>query len=585
MTTATASHAIVLILMAIQAAAQQKAAPQATAVDGGSLSRGAETSKLFLASRLLEDEPSESAETDDDEKFLDEVEKALGSKLIQSSNHRVEDMKKALRPTLVSIEKNEYGKLGHTATRYVLHRLFQARHGWAIKGLDPQGLHFSYASPVQVLEGRASKEVQELFEDRLSDQGFGLEELAVFASVLETMISQETGERLQALFDKYDLQHDAQIPQDRMESVVDAYLAAYILGRDVTERTRAELEDDRLQMPELYSFWKQAQELARSICTELIGSPKMYTFENISDILVQVGERFGQWQNAECQEMKNRLVKLETDEEGCVSLSSFYKGALSSGGADWQFGESLEYLTTNGMVDKSDPQNMKVMVANYLYGQGNCIASSRYYSVCCIDECESLMGKIELAVGAPKASPGKLLTLVSSLSSSTVSANRTLSPTQTQRLYKIAERHGGEVPIHGRLFMQWMHMIYPRECAYPHMSGTTKPLTPDEWELMGNKNSSASYEEMGTFVHAAYNGQRSDQGQCGRWVDEEELFVSSPMSQRRNLHELENDMQTWVATGSVALLCCLAVATVAAIATIKSIKRRFCGPDQALMLV
>merc|ERR1719182_836720 len=110
MTTSTASHAIVLILMAIQAAAEQKAAPQTTAVDGGSVSRGAETSKSFLASKLPEDDPSESAETDD-EKFLDEVEKALGSKLIQSSNHRVEDMKKALRPTLVSIEKNEYGRL------------------------------------------------------------------------------------------------------------------------------------------------------------------------------------------------------------------------------------------------------------------------------------------------------------------------------------------------------------------------------------------------------------------------------------------------------------------------------------------
>ena len=34
------------------------------------------------------------------------------------------------------------------------------------------------------------------------------------------------------------------------------------------------------------------------------------------------------------------------------------------------------------------------MVPNYLNPQAHCIASSDYYPVCCIDECEDLLGHI-----------------------------------------------------------------------------------------------------------------------------------------------------------------------------------------------
>merc|ERR1719252_445633 len=137
--------------------------------------------------------------------------------------------------------------------------------------------------------------------------------------------------------------------------------------------------------------------------------------------------------------MKKRLMDLEAGEQGCVPLSNFYKGMLHSGGSDWQFGESLDYLKTNGIIDEFDPDNTKVMIANYVNGPANCIATSQYYAVCCIDECESLMGHIESQVGAPKAGPNELAALIAALPSSTVSANRTLPPSQTHRLQRIAE--------------------------------------------------------------------------------------------------------------------------------------------------
>merc|ERR1719316_300212 len=113
--------------------------------------------------------------------------------------------------------------------------------------------------------------------------------------------------------------------------------------------------------------------------------------------------------------------------------------------------------------------------------QANCIASSQYYGVCCIDECESLLGRIESHMRAPTASPSELAALVAAMPSATVPANRTLRPSQIHRLHKISKKHGGRVPIHGRLFMQWMHMVYPRECAFPHVAGATTPLAADVW--------------------------------------------------------------------------------------------------------
>merc|ERR1719190_230398 len=91
------------------------------------------------------------------------------------------------------------------------------------------------------------------------------------------------------------------------------------------------------------------------------------------------------------------------------------------------------------------------------------------------------MGHLERSLAAPTASPGRVAELVSGLQSDSVDAPRNLSASLMSRLGEIADHHDGVVPLHGRLFAQWMHHAYPLECPYPHAAGTTQPLTPDEW--------------------------------------------------------------------------------------------------------
>merc|ERR1719217_1222969 len=136
---------------------------------------------------------------------------------------------------------------------------------------------------------------------------------------------------------------------------------------------------------------------------------------------------------------------LEDQKDGCVPVSNFYSAMANRG--KWQFSESPDYLRELGALDESDPKNLRVMIPNYLDGASNCVASSSYYSVCCINECEEILGRIEKQIQAPDAPAEELVTLVASLQSPTATAGRTLPAMLIQRLHKIADSHGGRVPI------------------------------------------------------------------------------------------------------------------------------------------
>merc|ERR1719251_801462 len=222
--------------------------------------------------------------------------------------------------------------------------------------------------------------------------------------------------------------------------------------------------------------------------------PHKDSFDEALSFMMELGHRFGKYQNLECHGLKNKLVELEYQGSGRVPLSRFYAGGLDG---DWQFKESVDYLRNIGALDETDSSRPSVVIPNYIISQSNCLTSSSFYSVCCSDECEALVLHLEKEIAAPSAPPTRIADVVSSLHSDTVVAPRNLSVTLLRRLDDIAGLHGGLVPIHGRLFSQWMHHSYPRECPFPHVSGTMNPMSPDEWMAVnGIENLEASVDEM-----------------------------------------------------------------------------------------
>merc|ERR1712048_1255986 len=96
--------------------------------------------------------------------------------------------------------------------------------------------------------------------------------------------------------------------------------------------------------------------------------------------------------------------------------------------------------------------------------------------------------------------PERIIELLVELPSATVPAPRQISHSLVNHLNEIADSHGGRVPLHGRLFAQWMHHAYPRECPFPAKAGATKPLTPDDWLLETNLPVEASDETINELI-------------------------------------------------------------------------------------
>merc|ERR1740129_1101767 len=203
-----------------------------------------------------------------------------------------------------------------------------------------------------------------------------------------------------------------------------------------------------------------------------------FTFGRVIDEVQGLNDRLGSFQDIECRSLKAGLADMEYKNTGRVLLSDFYDAGLKG---EFLFIEHVDYLRKLGALDETDPQHPSVIIVNYLASPANCLASTNFHSVCCFDECEGLMGHLERSVAAPTATPGRIAELVAGLRSDSVDAPRILPAALVSRLGEIADHHDGLVPLHGRLFAQWMHHAYPLECPYPHAAGTTQPLTPDEW--------------------------------------------------------------------------------------------------------
>merc|ERR1719493_280115 len=146
------------------------------------------------------------------------------------------------------------------------------------------------------------------------------------------------------------------------------------------------------------------------------------------------------------------------------------------------------------------------------------------------------MARLERDIADSVASAEKVAELVATLPSDTVSAPRNISVPMRRRLDDIAGRHGGSIPLHGRLFAQWMHHAFPNECPFPHMSGSLEsPLDPMR-VLMTEEESglrlAVSQEEMQSFVDAALSFNISDPIAAAQepplpWTEEEELMAGT----------------------------------------------------------
>jgi len=463
--------------------------------------------------------------------MLDELMGALGHGN-RVTEGRLEAIEEALRPMFRSLHKNQHGNLDHSGVRYALHRLFVMRHGMFIKGLEPGGAGWAGASPTEVLDDRVPAYVQSLFEQRLEGRGLGMHEIAILAATLEHLVHDEAVARLQAAYGAKEVPLKGVMSSERAEEVVDTYMVIFLLGVNTSTASPEAIRTHMNSIQAVYPSWPESQKFTREVQREVIKANAadaafghgILSFNATSRVVEEIMERYGRWQDSECRSLKSALMDLEDQGSGRVLLKDFYGSA--KGGA-WQFTESVAYLKDLGALDESSAMRRSVIIPNYINSHSNCLATTSIYSVCCLNECEPLLGHLEREVGAPDAAPDRLLELVANLPSATVKAPREIPADLRGLLEEVAKQHDGKVPLHGRLFGQWLHHAYPRECPYPHLAGRTRPLQAEDWMRVTGQAVSASPGAMAEHAGLRPLAASKKRGplETAAWSYEEEIFV------------------------------------------------------------
>merc|ERR1712232_83370 len=132
------------------------------------------------------------------------------------------------------------------------------------------------------------------------------------------------------------------------------------------------------------------------------------------------------------------------------------------------------------------------------------------------------MGEV---VGGPLALPEQILPIIRNISGLDDEFPK-LDARLAKQWVSISETHGGKVPLHGRLFAQWLHYVFPRECPFPHKAGMHSAVTPFQF----GDGYIASDEEVNTHAGARSENVSVEQDHqeamwMSQWSEEEELVA------------------------------------------------------------
>eukprot|EP00928_Gymnodinium_smaydae_P049593 TRINITY_DN332_c2_g2_i2.p1 TRINITY_DN332_c2_g2~~TRINITY_DN332_c2_g2_i2.p1 ORF type:complete len:575 (+),score=122.19 TRINITY_DN332_c2_g2_i2:81-1727(+) len=429
---------------------------------------------------------------------------------------RANRLEEALRPVFKVAPKDSSGRVDAKAARYLLHRLFVERHGWFVSGIENHG---------------AIRNSSKISEALHHGDHFTLRQLARFAATLETLVHNENAERLQKAFEVYGFARNRKKTMKDAQRVIEAYMVIFVMSHRNPSNPPGYWDVIDI-VQDAYPTWPDTKAYGEEVLRAVYEGDEtsVSLWDVCLNIVEEIGERYGRWQNKECRSLKKEMMTMETPGTARVPLHAFWGNALHD--VTWAFTESVEYLEQLGALEGSEAPHHSVVIPNYIYSAANCVAGSKYYDVCCINVCEELLGQLEAKVEAPAASPERLAELVGNLPSDTVSAPRDLPSALTSRLDEIASHHGGLVPLHGRLFAQFLHHAYPHECPYPYLTHATPSKDADDWiQLMDEKASMASHDYIRKYL-SAVNETRGVNNTVPisheiPWTNEEELFMQS----------------------------------------------------------
>lgn len=445
---------------------------------------------------------------------------------------RLAHIRAVLTPLFRSLPKTRQGHLSAPVMRYAVQRYFSQQRGWTIKGFEPHAGSenaSAFTDGEHILQNRIPTLIRTMLEQKLSHGGFALEDAAVMVAAIERLILNEVIRGVEVSYDLNLLETSRSVSQEALMEVLSSYLITEMLDGSASNITLH--RSDKANIRDIYPHWDATYELLLDISkndgyehksSQNPFSDTVISFEDVARISQRVSEEFGPLTNHECNVMHSSLSGKDPHGTGRVRLSDFYKRSADS---SWQFEEAAEYLRQLGaMDDSSSLLGPQVIIPNYITGMSNCITSTQYYSICCLNRCDDVYQHLEASILSSDASPTEILSIVDDMLRSTEANN--MSSSLRLRLEDVASQHDGKVPLHGRLLAQWLHFVFPRDCPYPHMPGTVSPLAPAQYEKNAGTGSTAvTPDEVEEYLKAqSARGAPSPEAGASMWNDQEVLL-------------------------------------------------------------
>jgi len=395
-----------------------------------------------------------------------------------------------------------------------------------------------------LLTSYAPKYVKAMLEGSGAQSGYSLEDAVGIIAALRHLVDLSSSHLLEDAYQSMEIDAMADVDRGTITKIMQAYLLRWMMGDDMESVRLLEANDTLREIsfedwPVIAEFaqghvdafvYKQ-QQLSGGATTNLHVSNwnsmrPNFSFSDAQTIMGSMALTFGDFWETECQGVKESLVAMDKTNSGRVKVSDFHGAALNG---EWRFSESKEYLRQMGALDETSSwQGPRVVITNYLQAPSNCIISTDHYRVCCSNECEAYIEELESKLKTGMASPEAVLSVIERQASGLDDSEPRITSTLQAELHQIANQHSGKVPIHGRLFAQWLHYVFPLDCPFPHKSGTTTSLTPlafgDEYmateEEMEN-HSTVAAQEPGVISGVA----DPDAEFMSQWSNEEELLT------------------------------------------------------------
>eukprot|EP00927_Polykrikos_kofoidii_P072697 TRINITY_DN68793_c0_g1_i1.p1 TRINITY_DN68793_c0_g1~~TRINITY_DN68793_c0_g1_i1.p1 ORF type:complete len:475 (-),score=81.51 TRINITY_DN68793_c0_g1_i1:128-1552(-) len=381
---------------------------------------------------------------------------------------RFEIISTAVRPDFVASPLNSLGRLNVEDAKPLVRGYFARTHGWVLRGLEPPDLTGATdltkkLHGVHILQDGDPPFASLLREASTTGRGLSEGDACAVVVALEWLILRRSLELLDAAYALNGFSVRDALSEDDLHKVLQSYLLVFREGSKadlIDDASHRELRGKALEDPawgELVDFESDA--VAGHLGMRALGSPSPSTLDRqeVEEILIKLALQYGSWQNSECKQMKADLKAMDKEGSGTVSLEDFHNFPADQR-YGYRFSESIEHLVAIGaLVDVR-----RVLIANYIHGPSNCIATSAYVAVCCLNACEGSLSELEKKTRAPRVRPARLLRTMTE-----VVPEHSLLESSKDSLFAIAKANDGGVPLRSESFARWLHKVLPYDCPRP----------------------------------------------------------------------------------------------------------------------